>query len=96
MPLPGRNPALIRAVNERIREVSSTWGAASEPVGFLCECGDMDCLGVLKLTIGDFETVRSAEEHFLLVRDHESPDADEVVSRNNGYVIVAKRGADRG
>jgi hypothetical protein len=95
MPLRRRNPALIRAVNERIRDVSSTWGAPSEPVGFLCECGDIDCLDVLKLTIRDFETLRPAGEHFLLVRDHESPDADEIVSRQNGYIIVAKRGADR-
>ena len=92
MPAP-RNSALFRAVNERIRDVSTTWAGASEPVGFLCECGDADCVGVLNLTIPAFEETRSKLDHFLVLRGHESTAADEVVAQNNGYLIVAKRDA---
>jgi hypothetical protein len=95
MPAP-RNSALFRAVNERIRDVSTTWAGASEPVGFLCECGGADCDEVLNLTIPAFEAVRSRLDHFLVLRGHESPDVDDVVAENNGYSIVAKgEGASR-
>lgn len=89
MPIP-RNSALFRAVNERIRDVSTTWAGASEPVGFLCECGDTDCDEVLKVTLPTFDATRSKEDHFFVVRGHESPDVDHVVAQDNGYLIVAK------
>jgi len=89
MPAP-RNSALFRAVNERIRDVSTTWAGVSEPVGFLCECGDTDCDVVLNLTIPAFETIRSKVDHFFVLRGHESPDLDHVVAQDNGYLIVAK------
>jgi hypothetical protein len=91
MPAP-RNSVLFRAVNERIRDVSTAWAGASEPVGFLCECGDADCDGVLNVTIPAFETIRAKLNHFLVLRGHES-DMDDVVAENNGYLIVAKADA---
>jgi hypothetical protein len=87
---PPRHSALFRAVNERIRDVSTTWAGSSERVGFLCECGGTDCDGVLNVTIPVFEEIRSRADHFLVLRGHESPEVDEVVAENNGYLIVAK------
>jgi hypothetical protein len=92
MPTP-RNSALFRAVNERIRDVSTTWAGASEPIGFLCECGDADCDGVLQTTIPTFEATRSKVDHFLVLRGHESPGGDRVIAQDDGYLIVAKRDA---
>ena len=36
-----RNEALLRAINERLAEVSQVDGEG-EPVEFICECGDAD------------------------------------------------------
>jgi hypothetical protein len=86
-----RNSSVFRQVNERIREVSTTWADVSEPIGFLCECGDATCTGVMTLNVADYDTVRSAPGHFLLLRGHELPEAEEVVARTNGYLVVAQR-----
>jgi hypothetical protein len=42
------------------------------------------------VTIPAFEEIRSRADHFLVLRGHESPEVDEVVAENNGYLIVAK------
>lgn len=42
------------------------------------------------MTIPAFEEIRSRADHFLVLRGHESPEVDEVVAENNGYLIVAK------
>jgi hypothetical protein len=89
---PLQNTSLLRQVNERIREVIKAWGDASEPVGFLCECGDPNCVGVVKIMTADYEAIRSAPGRFLLLGGHEL-EAGEVVARNNGYVIVANPAA---
>jgi hypothetical protein len=89
MPTPHKS-SLYRAVNERILDVSTTWAAGSEPVGFLCECGDENCYGVLNLTIRDFEAIRSAPNQFLVLRGHQTPDVDNVLAQNNGYLVIAR------
>lgn len=86
MPGENRNSLLIRAVNDRIRDVNDP-GGASEPVGFLCECGDIDCQGAVDMRVADYETIRSRPGRFVLLAGHESP-AHEVLARMNGYLVV--------
>lgn len=88
-----RKPAVLREVNDRVREVSAARVGAAEPIGFLCECGDPDCLGVVDLTIAEYEAIRSVPNRFLLLAGHERPGADGVVARDDRYVIVAPRAA---
>lgn len=90
-----RNSFLFREVNQRIRDVSASWIDTSEPVGFLCECGDRDCIDVLELGVADYEAIRSVPNRFLVRQGHELPDVDDVVARVNGYVIVEKQTSDR-
>jgi len=92
MPGENRNSLLIRAVNDRIREVNDPRGD-SGPVGFLCECGDIDCQGALEITIADYEAVRSTRGRFVLLAGHESQ-AHEVLARVNGYVVVEETSSE--
>jgi hypothetical protein len=83
-----RNSALFRHVNDRIHEVSGTWGN-SGPIGFLCECGDPDCVAVVDLAVEDFEMIRSTPGRLLVRGGHEGSDA--VVAREGDYVVVDRR-----
>jgi hypothetical protein len=85
-----RNSALSRHVNDRILEVSRTWGN-SGPIGFLCECGDPDCAALVDLAVEDFEMIRSIPARFLVLRGHEHSAAEAVVASEEGYVIVERR-----
>jgi hypothetical protein len=91
-----RSSALFREVNERVREVGNAWGVPSEPIGFLCECGDAKCIGVLSVTLAEYEAIRAAPERFLVLRGHELPDSDQVVDGVNGYLIVERRASVAG
>ena len=92
MPGENRNSLLIRAVNDRIRAVNDP-GAHSGPVGFLCECGDIDCQGALDLSVADYEAVRSEPGRFVLLAGHESA-THAVLTRMNGYVVVEEASSE--
>jgi hypothetical protein len=83
-----RNQSLWREVNERIRAVAET----SAEVEFLCECAKLDCTDVLKLSIAEYERIRSSPARFPIVPGHEFPEFEQVVETNEGYVVVEKNG----
>jgi hypothetical protein len=52
-------PALLREVNERIRELIGRFGG-DEPAAFVCECEDGECLSQVTLTMGEYDAAREA------------------------------------
>jgi len=83
-----RNQALWREVNERIRAVAETSG----DMEFLCECADLDCTEAVKLSIGEYERIRSLGVRFPIAVGHDFPEVENVVEENDGYVVVQKIG----
>src|SRR5205823_307266 len=83
-----RNQSLWREVNERIRAVAET----SSEVEFLCECARLDCTDVLKLSVAEYELIRSSPARFPIVPGHEFPEFERVVERSDGYVVVEEIG----
>jgi hypothetical protein len=74
------NSALLREVNERILEVSTTWAAPAAPVGLLCECGDADCVSVVSLPAADYEAIRATSGTMVLHRGHTPVVAEDVAA----------------
>ncbi len=91
----GKNEALFREVNERIRSVSEDWakGDGTSRIEFVCECSSESCFETVGLTIAEYEGVRSDSRHFLIVAGHVwSPEVEREVHRNGEYSIVEKLG----
>ena len=91
----GKNEALFREVNERIRSVSEGWakGDRTSPIEFVCECSSEGCFETVALTVAEYEGVRSDSRHFLIVVGHVwSPEVEREVYRNSGYAVVEKLG----
>jgi len=82
----GKNEAVFREVNERINDV--TRENASE---YLCECGFATCTETIQMAVADYEDVRSVPTHFAVLPGHEIPDVEEVVARNDGFLVVRKK-----
>lgn len=84
-----RKSSLFRAVNERIRDVSTQWDA-SHSVGFFCECANAECSELLDLTLADYEGIRAMTDCYVVLRGHESADGDgeHVVARSDDHVVV--------
>lgn len=82
-----KNEVLFREVNERIRELAPADGSAE----FLCECGDAGCAEPIELTLAQYESIRADAAHFFVRPGHEASDVEEVVRREDGFLVVAKR-----
>jgi len=83
----GKNEALFREVNERIREITRYEG----DVEFLCECGDPSCTRPIVMTLAEYEAVRADPKRFLVVPGHELGDVETVVERHERFSVVEKR-----
>jgi hypothetical protein len=86
------NEVRFRALNERLRESGSTWQGREGVLSIVCECGDEDCTRPIELTPGEYESVRAEETQFAVVPEHARRDVEDVVSEQEQWVIVRKRG----
>ena len=87
------NEALFRDVNERIREISDSFGQQDATYDFLCECSDPTCTERVVLTRAEYEDVRSKPTRFVVAKGHALPEIEAVVQHADDHVIVEKEGA---
>jgi hypothetical protein len=86
------NEATFRKVNEGME-------AGQDPEGlltFFCECGRLGCNKLISLTRAEYEDVRSDPCTFAVLDGHEIPEVEDVVARNDRYIVVAKTGHPEG
>ena len=84
-----RNEASFRLINEDIRRGRDADDDATL-VGFVCECGELDCSRLVEMTPAEYERVRSDACQFLVVNGHEILWAEQVVGRTDRYTVVRK------
>lgn len=86
-----RTEALFRETNEAIER--GLWAVSErEAVRFRCECSQMDCNTIVKLTLPEYEQVRDNPRRFVIAAGHETPEAESVIERHGDYLVVEKRG----
>jgi hypothetical protein len=87
----GLNEALFRELNERAveREIG---GRGAQSLEIYCECADLDCIERIVLTAEEYAAVRSEAAQFAVRPGHEVRDAEDVVTLNDRFEIVRKRG----
>jgi hypothetical protein len=83
------NESIFRRANEQLEKRFRKLGADGL-TPFLCECGDAGCTQVIRLTLGDYESVRSHPAHFAIVPGHQILVAERVVEENGRYDVVEK------
>jgi hypothetical protein len=84
------NEAAFREINEAIQR--GQWpGEERTPVAFRCECAQLGCNQLIELTPSAYEDVRTHGRRFIVADGHELPEAETVVARETGYVVVEKR-----
>jgi hypothetical protein len=83
-----RNEAIFREVNERIEELEGTREA--EWLDLVCECGNPECNGPVRLRVSAYERVRQEPTDFLVAPGHVIPDIETVVETGEGYEVVRK------
>jgi hypothetical protein len=89
----GKNEALFREVNERIREASEGFFASERNLGgeFVCECSDERCYKPVELTLAEYEAVRLEPTNFLVAPGHVwHPETEHRVAGNDRHWVIAK------
>jgi hypothetical protein len=85
-----RNEATFRRINEDIGR-----GRDAEDdttlVGFVCECGDVDCARLIELTPAEYQRLRTVPEQFAIVNGHEIPEVERVILRTDRFAVVEKQ-----
>jgi len=90
------NEARFREINDRVRDDLADLHEPPELIGFVCECGHLDCRGQIELTDGEYASVRSDPMQFAVVPGHEMPEAEDVVERAERFTIIRKHENVRG
>ena len=86
-----KNDAVFRRANEQIERAAETYDV--EPAPFLCECADERCTEIVRLTLEEYEAVRSHPRRFLHAPGHESSGEHvRVVANRGNYLVVEKVG----
>ena len=87
-----RNNAIFREANEGIHRAVEQYEHSLDRIPFICECPVEDCVEVVHMTEEEYVAVRADPHHYMTAVGHESAEhpIGEVVSRRDGYVVVAK------
>ena len=80
----------FREINERLAADVRGVSPADVAVEFVCECGVLSCTDAVSLTLAQYDAVRSDGAEFFVVPGHEIPDAEDVVDRAEGFLVVRK------
>jgi hypothetical protein len=85
-----RQRALFRDVNERIREINEGFACDGAPDRFeiLCECGVVDCVERLEVSVSEYKEIRRGERNFVVMAGHEGTGLDHVLTARPSYRVV--------
>jgi hypothetical protein len=74
-------------VNEQIEQVSGIFERDAH-IPFLCDCGNTECTQTIELSRREYERVRAHASRFIVVLNHENPEAESVIEQNSRFAIV--------
>ncbi len=89
------NENLLRERNERSKAVNAAHVWVDPPVpDWTCECGDAACSNPVRVSIEEYEAVRTKPTWFMVSpgSQHVAPDVERVVQREERYWVVEKVG----
>ena len=86
------NESMFREINERLESRIQTSQIGRPELSILCECANPDCTQRIALTTDEYEQARADGRQFVIVPGHEFIEVETVVSKNDRYELVRKRG----
>ena len=89
-----RNDSIFRDANEQINASAKEHGTdEKQAVPFICECADEHCTTIVRLSLGEYEDVRTNSRQFVTAFGHERFEGlAKIVSTNHNHLVVRKTG----
>jgi len=87
-----KNEILFRSVNEAIEQQALQFGGIDDDYEFICECASSGCLEHVKLSLRQYEHIRSEGTRFFVLPGHQDVTVELVVESTARYDVVEKDG----
>jgi hypothetical protein len=90
-----KNEVLRREENERIEAHNASIHWVDPPYAdWVCECANESCTEPVRLSVREYDEVRTYPTHFVIVpsKRHVTTDVERVVERTDRYWVVEKTG----
>ena len=87
------NESSFRAANEQLAEKAGELGLSEERTPYLCECKEERCTTIVRLTMSEYESVRSSPRQFVVAPGHQEED-ERIVMEQTGFTIIEKTGEE--
>ena len=86
----GKNEAMFREVNERLREIGEGFSVVTEEAEFVCECGNRSCIEHIRMPLPAYEEIREDPKRFFIFKGHENPEYEKILTETERYLVVEK------
>lgn len=80
----------FREANERLHDAVGGQPSPMQPVPFLCECADDDCMGTVEVTLTEWEDVAAKPNQYLMEAGHQRSEGEQVVGVLHEYEVAGK------
>ena len=84
------NQRRFRTANQALHDLVEERVPDTQPVAFICECANDECMGRVEVSLDEWEAVASKPNHFLMEADHPRSESEEVVGSLGEYQIARK------
>jgi hypothetical protein len=85
------NESIFRDANERVEQQLGELTLEEGRSPFLCECEEIGCRAMIRLTREEYEGVRSRPNRFVVVPGHPFTEA-QVVEEGDRFLVIEKVG----
>jgi hypothetical protein len=85
-----KNQDTFRNANERLGDLVGARVNSEQPIPFLCECPDDECMDTVAVTLREYEDVHLHPQRFLVVSGHPTSEGERILEDRDGYWIVEK------
>jgi hypothetical protein len=87
------NESKFREANEKFKNKVVELFLTEERNPYLCECDDPSCTAIIRLTVPEYEAVRSKPRQFVVITGHDAS-PDRIVEEHEGSTIIEKTGEE--
>jgi hypothetical protein len=87
------NESTFREANEKLEDKVVELSLTEARTPYLCECEDDRCTEIIRLTMPEYEAVRSKPRQFVIIPGHDSSPG-RIVAAHEGFTVIEKTGEE--
>ena len=87
------NESRFREANEKLERKVVKLSITASRTPYFCECDDPGCTAIIKLSLREYEQVRSKPTQFVITAGHDA-EPDRILEEHDGFTVIEKTGEE--